>query len=154
MFDEARARLTPGSPGATVYCGEPHRGGRTKKLAEAYWLNPELLFVSHIDWLPSDELNLRPWTREQLLGSGWNSHLDHDDVMLSEWLDHLDSWSGGVAASGERWLKRPEGPHRIAVVLKPGSDPVYSTWVRCPDHPGDARIVGVTELMATIRGVS
>lgn len=149
-FADVMARLTQGAPGVVIHCHE-HIGGRTRKLAEAYWVNPEILFVSHIHWLPSDLLNLRPWEREQLLGSGWNHHLDEDDEMLSTWLDHLDDWETGVEPHGDRWLRGTSGPHVIRSVLVAGETPIITPWVRCPDHPEAARTLSVPELMAGLR---
>lgn len=146
----AQRRLAPDTPCATFYCEEPHPGGRTRKLGEAALLGPEILFVSRIQWLPSDLLNLRPWEREQLLGSGWNDGLDSNDRRLSDWLDRLDEWEKGVTPTGPRALMG-KGPHGIAVVLTPGMEPVLTPWVRCPDHPTRARVVTVSELMAAWR---
>lgn len=149
----ARARdlITPGTLKISVWCSQQHGRGRSKKLAEAAFLDPEFLFVSRIDWLPSDQLNLRPWEREALLGSGWNHQLDEDDALLSQWLDHLDEWGAGLPARGARWLQKAP-PRGIEVVLVPGVEPAYSPWVRCPDHPHEeTTLLTVADLMAAAR---
>lgn len=148
-----RDRIDPETTVVTVWCSEQHGRGRSRKLAEAAYLPPGFLVVSRIEWLASDQLNLRPWMREALLGSAWNLRHDTDDELLSHWLDHLDEWEQGLPATGDRWLK--DAPtHVIATVLTPGRPAVYSPWVRCPDHPQEAHLLTIADLMEAIRRVS
>lgn len=147
----AQARIRPETVKVTVWCSHDHGKGRSRKLAEAAYLDPEFLVVSRIEWLPSDQLNLRPWERESLLGAGWNPHNDTDDDLLSRWLDHLDEWEQGQPARGERWLK-DQPPHMISTILTPGREPAYSPWVRCPDHPREeTHVLSIAELMTAVR---
>lgn len=151
--EDAFTRIAGSPPArvANVWCQENHRGGSRRRLAQALHLGRgQVLFVSRIEWLPSDLLNLRPWEREAYIGPRWNPHFDDDDDLLSRWLDQLDAWEQGVPATGPRWLGGSP-PHTIRVLISPGSDPVYTPWVRCLDHPDNAEIVSLSTLLNALR---
>jgi hypothetical protein len=66
------------------------------------------IFASRIAWVASDQLKLRPWEREQYLGTALDDvtfdRIMSDDKALSDWLVYLDEWEQGKDANGERWL--------------------------------------------------
>lgn len=114
-------------------CDQAHARRGAPKLAETYAVNERtVLVVTKIAWLPSDQLNLRPWAREHLLGAG-SSSMD-DDRTLSRWLDQLDAWEAGRPSDGPRWLQRQD-PTVIVTLIGVNAEPTITAWCRCKDHP-------------------
>lgn len=155
--DARRARNHQPAKGDAVVvwrCDREHRGGRPK-VAEA-WRLPDgrILVVTRIPWIASDQLTLRPWLREHLLGAGINeptlAGILADDRLLSRWLDDLDEWAAGKPASGPRWLKGSP-PTWVATVISPDADPAITPWVRCKDHPEHAEPLRRADIFAAFR---
>lgn len=153
-----RATLrTAGGTGTVWRCLGAHAGGR-RRLGTAVPLpGGGALFRSWIGWLPSDELNLRPWDRDVLLGAGLTPTLLDDVDLFGDYLTHLERWSAGALPGGPRWLRkgRPAGAATgatVATVVLPG-DPeggVVGCWVRCGDHPDGARLLSTGEVLAAV----
>lgn len=127
----------------TVRCDQTHQRGRRPKLAEAAIVDGHLLFVSKIDWMPSDELTLRPWQRDSLEGPAMSDEVLAtamvDDEFLKDMIDRHDQWAAGIPATGERWLQRV--PRFVLTTALPLSEinqpPATGLWVRCPDHASE-----------------
>lgn len=154
-YEALAASLTPEQRIVSLYCQHPHRGsGRGPKLAEAAIVDGHLMFVSRIDWLPSDELNLRPWTREYLEGQGlvdpaMNGLLADDEKLLA-WSRANEEWSQGRESGGDRWIART-GPTVICVAVRLGEQTPLGLWVRCARHPESAEALDPVELVAATR---
>lgn len=119
------------------------------KLAETYEVDGRsVLAVTKIAWLPSDLLNLRPWSREHLLGAGLSSNMD--DRMLSRWLDQLDEWEAGRPPDGRRWLQKQEATV-IATLIGTESEPAITAWCRCKVHPNDVVAIDRHDAWASVR---
>lgn len=141
--DELHMKAQDGLNGGwatTVYrCDEPHVGNRRPKIAEVINSGTGLLFISKIPWMASDQLTLRPWMREHLLGAGLDETSLQlclsDDGYLADWLDHLDEWEAGQPRRGERWLVK--APPTFVVERVEVGPPLGSLglWLRCPRHP-------------------
>jgi hypothetical protein len=148
-----RTTQTAGGTKAVWRCTQPH-GGRAsrRQLGEALPLvGGGALFRSRIRWMPSDDLNLRPWVRDHLLGAGLTPEVLTDATLVSGYLDHLDQWTAGVLPHGERWLRK--GPDSvIATVVLPGDPPdgVIGCWLRCDGHPDGARLLSTGEVLAPV----
>lgn len=133
-------------------CTLAHRRGQPK-VAEAYRLDPHrVLVVSRIDWLPSDQLTLRPWEREHLLGAGFTEAVMErtDDPMLSDYLDRLDEWAAGLPVTGPRWL-RGMNPRTVLTVVEADREPVITPWVRCKQHPESPEPLRRADIIAAFR---
>ncbi len=109
-------------------------------LAELYATEQGMLFVSRIEWLPSDHLNRRPWEAESLL-LGLDVAQHPDDEALA---GAVESLTGPIfeppEGSGPRWLISTERPTYIREVLDlAGTDDARGLWTRCRVHPDDAR---------------
>jgi len=143
--------------GLTIRCNESHKGGRRPKLAEAAIVEGHLLFTSKIDWMPSDELTLRPWHRESLEGYALDGvTLDAvmtDDDFLSAMIDQNDEWEAGVLPKGDRWLqKAPSFTVLTAVPLSEiGAPPAVGLWVRCRDHAAEPERCNPLRLVESTR---
>lgn len=104
-----------------------------------------LLYQAEIPWVPSDQLTLRPWLRQDLLGTAIGeahyASLMSDDEALSDWLDHLDGWAEGHESTGPRWLAKG-GPHVVLEVLDltDHQEGALELWARCPKHPDGERV--------------
>ncbi|HEX3707482.1 MAG TPA: hypothetical protein VHV76_12715, partial [Mycobacteriales bacterium] len=72
-------------------------------IAKLYPTPSSLLFVARIRWRPVDQLTLPPWTKDRMLADA-DDLLVGDDRILGGWLDHLDAWTTGLQADGDRWL--------------------------------------------------
>lgn len=115
-------------------CDQPHTRRGAPKLGETIEVDGAVvLAVTKIAWLPSDQLNLRPWSREHLLGVE-GSALKMGDQELSRWLDYLDEWEAGRQASGPRPV-RAQDTSVIATLVGMDAEPVIGAWWRCKDHP-------------------
>jgi hypothetical protein len=138
-----------------VRCDQPHKGSRPK-LAEAVVVQHQLLFVSRINWMPSDQLTLRPWARDHLEGAGMSDGAFElamtDDRFLRRLLADNDAWQAGVKPSGERWLVKAD-PHWIqaAVPLDPGAGTSLGLWTRCSRHPDAVAELTCEALVGALR---
>jgi hypothetical protein len=140
----ADARLRPGDRVITIRCDHC-----PSLLAKVYV--EAAIFVSRIEWLPSDELTLHPWARDSYLAEERLQHLS--DAALADHLEMLDRWSRGLPANGSRWLSRT-GPWEVRDVLTEPSGPsswLPDLWTRCRRHPGQAAVADRQELLAATR---
>jgi len=100
------ARLNAaGTPAETVAlrCEQPHTG-RRPVLAKLFATEQGMLFSSRIAWLPSDQLNRRPWDAESLLLSLDVTHWPDDEELACV----VKSLTGPIfvppEGPGPRWL--------------------------------------------------
>ena len=146
-FVRARASVGPIEPVITRRCQLPHKRGRPK-LAQVFAGNFGVLFVSRIEWLPSDQLNLRPWQlREDLIDCADLPDSVADDrrrTLLQ--FDHVES-------DGPRWLQHtaPFWVHDDLAIQAP-SEIRPQLWVRCQDHPEAAAPLDGRRLLREARG--
>lgn len=122
----------------TVRCDLAGHPGGMPKMAEMILTRHGTFFVSRIPWAASDELTLRPWEREHLLGAGMDEAtmqtLMDDDERLRHYLRRLDEWSAGKQPNGPRWLQ-DRSPHGVVEVIDlPYDAGRLGLWLRCPRH--------------------
>lgn len=133
-------------------CTQRHRRGQPK-VAQAWRVDARsVLIASRIEWLPSDQLTLRPWEREHLLGRGFTDTAMErtDDRMLASYLDRLDEWAAGLPVTGPRWL-RGMNPRTVLTVVEADREPVITPWLRCKDHPDQAEALRRADIFAAFR---
>lgn len=130
-----------------VRCGS-HTGGKAPKLAEAAIVEGHLLFTSRLHDVGGDRHRLPPWTIEHLLGAGMPEDTlvaMGDDALLTyaasltQPRDGDQNW-WGISRQHPSWLQ-------YAVPLGRPAPPV-GLWVRCGDHPGEARRVEPQEFLS------
>lgn len=136
-------------PHAVIRCQEGHQR-KLPMLAQLWRRGPEVLFISRIECLPSDQLNLRPWELDQYLRD--RSQLSWSDEQLLGWRDRLAELRTGQPALGERWLLgRP--PVRVVELVTPDPAPgAGGMWTRCAYHPAAARQWDAADLLPLVRG--
>ena len=146
------AAVAAGTPAGTVAlrCEQPHTGKRPV-LAKLVATEQGILFSSRILWLPSDQLNRRPWDAESLLLSLDVTHWPDDEELTCA----TESLTGPIfvppEGPGPRWL-RSMGPTFIYEVLDLAeTDHARALWTRCRDHPNAAREWNRRELADKLR---
>jgi hypothetical protein len=126
------ARLNAaGTPAGTVValrCEQPHTGGRPV-LAKLFATEQGMLFFSRIAWLPSDQLNRRPWDAESLLLSLDVTHWPDDEELACV----VKSLTGPIfvppEGPGPRWLLSvPPAARRWGSSITP--DPSATAYTR------------------------
>jgi hypothetical protein len=148
-YAAVNARLRDGDD-LTVVEVRCDKGDRSM-LAKAYALPEGLLFTARIEWLPSDQLTLRPWQRDAFLCDPALGQWD--DRMLSDWLDYLAAWTAGLDHPRSYWLKGG-GTFTVRDVLtEPAGESGWlpELWTRCRRHPQHAEVVDRTRLLAATR---
>lgn len=131
-------------------CDQPHSRRGAPKLGETIEVDgARVLAVTKIAWLPSDLLNLTPWSREHLLGVEGSAQKmgDHE---LSRWIDYLDEWEAGRRPSGLRWLGAQD-TSVIATLIGVDAEPVIGAWWRCKDHPASVGTIERRAAWASVR---
>ncbi len=137
----ARFDAAAGVPARTVAlrCEQPHTGGRRPVLAQLYVTEQGVLFSSRILWLPSDQLNRRPWDAESLLLSLDVARWPDDDELARV----VESLTGPIfeppEGQGPRWLISMAPTFIREVLDLVGTDDVRGLWTRCQYHPDAAR---------------
>jgi hypothetical protein len=131
-------------------CGRPHPGGRPV-LADLYATEQGMLFSSRIEWLPSDQLNRRPWEAESLLLSLDVAHYPDDEELAHA----VESLTGPIfeppGGPGRRWLMSMRPTYIREVLDLAGADDTRALWTRCRDHPDAAREWTRHELLDRLR---
>ncbi len=116
-------------------------------LAKVYVHESRMLFSSRIRWLPSDQLNLRPWHRRELLAdAGWMA----EDV-LTDWIQRLDEHGRGLSAEGGRWLTKTPDIYIRELLTSSGDAGRPELWIRCADHPHSAELHDRIQLIGKVR---
>jgi hypothetical protein len=136
---------------AVIRCDQPHRKKGWPKLAQAVDTGRGWFFVSRIQWLPGDELNLRPWERQYLEGPGMDEPTFElamsDDAFLGDLLLHHDQWAEGIQEPGERWLRKAPDKWLVLPVIPDLSLDIFGLWVRCKDHPEHAEAIEPSQIL-------
>jgi hypothetical protein len=131
-------------------CEQPHTGGRPV-LAKLYVTEQGILFSSRIQWLPSDQLNRRPWDAESLLLSLGVTRWPDDEELARV----VESLTGPIfvppQGPGPRWLVSMEPTFIREVLDLAETDHARALWTRCRDHPNAAREWNRRELADTLR---
>ncbi len=124
-------------------CDQPgHKSGRPK-IAEVAITEHGMLYQAKIPFFRSDQLTLRPWARQQYLGTALDgvslAKAMGDDAFLDNWLDHLDSWSAGHTSTNQPWLLNQRPYILLEVLDLPDRLGQLDLWARCPKHPDGVR---------------
>lgn len=141
-------------PAAVYRCLERHGKGQRPKLAEALRTPLGIFYVARIDWLPSDQLNLRPWERDGRLASQDDMSYQlavTDDDYLMNWIEQLDEETRGLQADGPRWLLSAGPVMIVERVEVPPPLGARGLWLRCKDHPDTARALDPVDVMTALR---
>ncbi|MGI8701033.1 MAG: hypothetical protein ACR2JU_07480 [Nocardioidaceae bacterium] len=135
-----------------VRCTSAGHAGSAPKMAEVAATSHGVLFVCRLPWAASDQLTLRPWEREQMLGAGLDGRSLEmclsDDDFLMDWLARLDSWSAGHQPDGPRWLRKAPPQQIREVVDLPSADGMAGLWTRCPRHLNDFKALSPDDVLA------
>lgn len=135
-FESGRQWAAGGGVGkqVVVRCTEAGHKGSAPRLAEVSVTPAGLLFLSRISWRASDQLTLPPWQR-RAYERDTNGRIVSDDRLLSDWIEHLASWTAGVPSRGERALAgEPDWWIRDVLNLEDLNHARPELWARCKSH--------------------